>query len=256
MRTLKLLVEGETDKRLVEVLFQRLFHEVTIEIEPLGSKQKIRKYLANTTSNDLVNTAVLIDLDAFTVADASIEARRQMSEPSCLVFAAVPTVEAWLFADKVTAMAYCKTEHRRDIVNRLPSCEEIPYPNHVAKEVFPTKEDWPIIMANIDISVATARSSSLRSFLNGISEFFNISVDQVKESYARNISRDIFVNLLSEVTPSDTVLYRTMDGYQYTSEQMIELIRSGDHIGVEYATDVLRLARNLLAKQARREAGK
>lgn len=58
------------------------------------------------------------------------------------------------------------------------------------------------------------------------------------------------IELLKEVPP-DTIMLRLLDGKPpRTAAMLIQLIEDRDEIGLQYASDVLRVARDLIARQA------
>jgi hypothetical protein len=60
----------------------------------------------------------------------------------------------------------------------------------------------------------------------------------------------LFINLLSEFPP-DKVIFRPLDHSQgYSGQQMIEELANGSLIAQEYASSLLRVCRDLLARQA------
>lgn len=65
--------------------------------------------------------------------------------------------------------------------------------------------------------------------------------------------RSVMVNLLKEV-PADTVLWRLSSPgkYTYTAGEIAQLIEQGDPLGNEYATECLRVARDLIMRQVKR----
>ena len=75
---------------------------------------------------------------------------------------------------------------------------------------------------------------------------------EIREAYSRNLNRDIIANLMAEVSQPDTPVFRAADGATYTAEQMIRHIREGSPIGQQYASDLLRVSRDMLARQAKR----
>jgi hypothetical protein len=69
---------------------------------------------------------------------------------------------------------------------------------------------------------------------------------------SRSVTSDIISNLLSEVSPSKALIHRTKDGTNITAEQMIKFLREGSKLGEQYATSVLRAARDSLAQEAQK----
>jgi hypothetical protein len=72
------------------------------------------------------------------------------------------------------------------------------------------------------------------------------------EVMGRNLSRDIVAGLVREVSPSDTVVWRTTNGDEYTADEIRRHIEEGTEIGREYASDLFRISRDFLRRQANR----
>ncbi len=58
-----------------------------------------------------------------------------------------------------------------------------------------------------------------------------------------------YINLLKEL-PDDTIVFKTTSGIKYTAKKMIELINNNDSIGKEYISDLMRISRDILKRQA------
>ena len=196
----------------------------------------------------------MIDLDETSIVDARQRASEQLGDPPAQVFCAVPTIEAWLFADDQAVREYAR--HADDIsrvVERLPLPEQIPDPKELAFKVFGTSNRWAEILDNIDIGRACARSPSLRSFVEGMGELLAQPGTPLLERVARHMSRDVIAGLVREVSPAKAVIWRTADGDTHTAEEIERHIESGDEIGHQYASDLLRVARDFLRRTANRK---
>lgn len=166
---------------------------------------------------------------------------------------AIPVVEAWLFADE-TALYNTVPDSAIDVLKRLPTPESIPYPKMVRHYLLRRPEQISEVLASYDLSVASARSPSLANFLRSIQQAEGVekTFDSIKIA-SRQIDRDIVRGLISEVFPSSSTIFRTSDGEMISAEQMMREVANGSEIGREYATAILRVARDFLARQARRE---
>jgi hypothetical protein len=236
-----LLVEGETDAIIVtRVLESAQFPIERLRIEPAGGKEGVRRLAKHLHPEQVGRYAALIDLDERSVPDAVSRAREQLGNPPIKVFCAVPEVEAWLFADDQAVLAHAKGgKDVRAILARLPMPEEIPRPRRLAAQVLgPTKE--LTFLSAIDIQRAAARSPSLRSFLQGMGELLGISTKLPEESVGRTISRDVLAGLIGEVLPADTIVWRTAGGEAFTAAELRKEIESGNEVGRQYASDLLR----------------
>jgi len=193
-----------------------------------------------------------VDLDERSVADARTRARRQLGDPPAEVFCAVPAIEAWLFADDEAVAANARPDEEvQRIVERLSLPEEIPNPKQLALQVFGPPARWEFLR-RIDVGRAAARSPSLRSFLEGMSRLLGAPTGPLYERVGRHLTRDIIAGLIREVSPADTVLWRTSNGDEYTAAVLQRLIEEGDPIGRQYASDLLRISRDFLRRTANR----
>jgi hypothetical protein len=251
-----LVVEGENDRRIVSVLLEAAsFPLDRVLLVVGGGKTGVARKVSSLADQAPGRCAVLVDLDELSVPDARARAREQLGDPPAEVFCAVPTLEAWLFADDqaVLANALPKEEIRR-IVRRLPLPEEIPNPKQLADEVFGPQSNWGFLR-QIDAGRAAARSPSLRAFLEGMANLLGIDSQRLQEGVARNLSRDIIAGLIQEVSPAQTVMWRTTDGHEYTADELKRHIADGDEIGRQYASDLFRVSRDLLRRTANRSQG-
>lgn len=249
-----LVLEGRTDEMLVRwILEAARLPADRIHIVVAGGKADVRKRLQALPEGRAERTAVLIDLDERSVPDAQARARAQLAEPSARVFCAVPTIEAWLFADDRLAEEQCADdEDALAILRRIPMPEEIPTPKELARTLFglPQHCQW---LRGMNVERASARTPSLRSFLIGVGEMLDVLVPVASESIGRSLSRNVLAGLLAEVLPSDTVVWRTTNGDAYTAGDLRHHIESGDEIGQQYASDLLRVSRDFLRRAANRE---
>ena len=65
------------------------------------------------------------------------------------------------------------------------------------------------------------------------------------------MAREIMASMLDELPPDERV-QRFTNGEQYNARQMAAEIRAGTDVGRTYASDLLRISRDLLARRARR----
>lgn len=249
---LVLLVEGEHDAEIVSALFSRAqFPMDRIKTIPVGGKANIRQLLANLTSEP-IRYAALIDADAITVPDAEEHARRELGDPPVPVFCAVPTLEAWLVADSETVGRVLNEADEEGSVEHALATENVQEWSGIVRRLKDRRKALHII-EQMDVEVASARSPSLRTFLKGIGEILEISTAFLDQAYARSLGRDAISNLLAEVARGDAVVYRTANGDAVTAEVMINQIRDGTDLGRQYASDLLRISRDFLARKAQRE---
>jgi hypothetical protein len=198
--------------------------------------------------------AALVDADERNVPDARAHARRELGDPDAEVFCAVPTIEAWLFADAEALLATVAGDHAKEFVARLPLPEEIPFPKQVVDQLFKSFRDSLRVIEQMDVAKACARSPSLHVFLGGLAELLGERFEVVEDVHVRSMPRDVFSNLVAEVMPGSMVIYKAVDGTAFTAEEMIRHIREGTTVGRQYSSDLLRISRDFLARRAEREA--
>jgi len=252
LEALALVVEGAADARIVEgVLAAAGFPVERVHIVVGLGRYGAARMAEEIAQGAQEHCAVLVDLDERSVPDAQARAREQLGAPPFDIFCAVPSIEAWLFADHEAAQAYASPdEDVQRIVRRLPLPEEIPDPKQLARYVFGPSSKWGFIH-QIDIGRAAARSPSLRIFLEGMGRLLGVPTPPLMEGVARHFSRDIIAGLVREV-PADTVVWRTLSGDEYTADELRRLIEEGDEVGRQYASDLLRISRDFLLRKANR----
>lgn len=248
-----LLVEGATDVQIVGSICDAAgYPSDRIRIIPMPGKRSIEALVKSIPSSEAERYAVLIDLDEVGVADALARARQQLGHPAVEVFCAVPHIEAWLFADDRCAYQHASNDDARRILEHVPLPEAIPNPKELAYELFGPPERWGFLRT-INVEYAAARSPSLRAFLVGMGRLLHLEHEPIVESVGRTLDRDVIASLISEILPSDTVVWRTTSG-EYTAAELRQHIESGTEIGRRYAMDLLRISRDYLMRKAAREA--
>jgi hypothetical protein len=246
-----LVVEGPTDQQIVLWLLEAAGYPVNrVQILTAQGKRRAAQIAAQMSRAVPGRVAVLVDLDEQNVPDARKRAREQLGNPPAEVFCAVPTAEAWLFADDHAALTAAggTQELRRILEHSLP--EDLPDPKQLALQTFGLPWKWSFLR-HIDIGRAAARSPSLRVFLEGLGQLLEIPAPHLLQGVAHNLSRDIVSGLIREVSPADEVLWRTSDG-SYTAAELQRHVEAGDDIGRQYASDLLRVARDFLRRAANR----
>ncbi|MGA1264787.1 MAG: hypothetical protein ACO331_12925, partial [Prochlorothrix sp.] len=124
-------VEGKSDKIIVERILTaaKVRDEVVVEsASGVHDLTKLATSLSNSTSHKHL---ILVDADLLSIFDSRQEAERKLKQPQVTVSCAVPTLEAWLFADDQLAIKSARSEHAAQILQRLPLPELIPYPRDV-----------------------------------------------------------------------------------------------------------------------------
>lgn len=247
---LSLIVEGIADLQVVRSLLEAAgFPVERVEFLVAGSRYRIPQIAAETP---IERGAVLIDLDDSNVPDARERAREELGNPPWDVFCAVPTVEAWLFADDRAAEENAlRDEEVLRLVRRLPLPEEIPNPKELARYVFGPSSQWTFLR-RIDVGRAAARSPSLRVFLQGVGELLGAPTAWLLDGAGRSLGRDVVAGLIREVSPGNTIVWRSAGGEEYTANELARHIEEGDEVGRQYSSDLLRISRDLLRRTANR----
>lgn len=248
-----LIVEGLGDQQIVRWLLEAAGYPLErLSIVVAQGKYRAAQMAADFSQVALGRCAVLVDLDESNVPDAQARAQEQLGNPPAAVFCAVPCAEAWLFADDRAVLSNAGAdEDVQRVVQRLPLPEEIPDPKQLAHYIFGPRPNWQFLR-QIDIGRAAGRSPSLRSFLEGMGVLLEISTAPILEAVGRDFSRDVIAGLIGEVSPGQTVLWRTADGADLTAAELRRHIEEGDEIGRQYSSDLLRISRDFLRRTANR----
>ena len=264
MIVLTVYVEGQTDAAWVNVLLHRAFLRTDLSITVIPCRGKLAALKAFSRAEaapagirlaDQIINVVLVDADISSLPDA----RRELAEKyelqafSNRVFFAVPELEAWMFADIQTAKKQLQNRAVRAL-DRVQFSDEIPAPKLLATRAFGGRKRASQaglhIIESMDLERAQTRSSSLREFLAGIAKLLGEDRYQAVPDAERLIGRRLIGQLVSETNPSSRVLYKTLSGDRLTAERLADEISQGTPIARQYAADLLRVARELLAREA------
>ncbi|WP_372364903.1 hypothetical protein [Candidatus Uabimicrobium sp. HlEnr_7] len=243
-----IFVESKSDAYIVkEVLSAAKYPLERLCVDESSNLNTILE--ADWKKEDLQNTIFLISMSVKNITDAKLAIQKLTKNRNLNIFCAIPNVSSWLFADdKLFMQKY--SENQEYFFNRLPLPEEIPDPEELALKIFGEYTNWSFLQ-NIDIEHATSRSPSLRMFLIGLAELLDIPYLFLKEGGFRSASRNLLASLLDEI-PSETIIWRTVDNHSFTAEDLKKEIRAGSEIGRLYASDLLRVSRDLLNYEANR----
>ncbi|MFN0033954.1 MAG: DUF4276 family protein [Saprospiraceae bacterium] len=254
MKRIKLYVEGATDARIVEKLLRAAGLPLDkVEIVPLrGKKDVLDKARKAITQDENEVVAVLVDSDETFVPDALEEVRRDLGDKQIEVFFAIPEIEAWLFADDVLAQKFARNESAKKALQSIASPEDILAPKEFANYIFGGIQRLIHSEEEINVSRAASRSPSLKYFLTRMAELLEVGDLFLQDAISYNLNLQLISNLLKETLNADTILYRTADGSQYTAQEMERSIAEGLPVGREYASDLLRVARDFLKRKANR----
>jgi hypothetical protein len=104
------------------------------------------------------------------------------------------------------------------------------------------------VEATYDPNRAAMLSPSLRSFCKTIDHVRGIA----SHDFEFALPGAVLANLVLEYYPPELPLYRALDGSIYTGRDMAREIGEGTSIGRKYSSDLLRVCRDLLARQAQK----
>jgi len=253
MKKIQIYVEGPTDKVVVRNLLQAADLNINLEITVCGGKQGVASTVSKLQNSNEIEHIALIDADELSVADSQAAAAEQLGFPEIKVFCAVPTIEAWLFADDQILSSHARSRHTLRLVQRLPLPEMIPYPKLLASNFFEKGKPASVyeFMRQIDIDRAIARCPSMKAFIRGIAEAAGKEFDYEERSLNSSIGRDAISTLLNEL-PREQIAWRTLEGGALNAGQLARAVAEGTPMGRQYSTELLRVARDLIARRARK----
>ena len=251
-KRLTILVEGRTDKAIVEHLLGAISNDARerTTVEVCGGKGGVRtEYHAAT--KDHRNLIALVDADEPSVPDAEQWARNFFETTKSNVFCAVPIIEAWVFADKELAQKHARqSDYAKSVFGRLVTPESLTNIKHLVNQVFDRSviaSDFPFLK-EISIGRAVASSTSMFRFLRGVETALGNEWPVAEQQLSDSLNRKVFANLLREI-PGKTIGWKTLAG-EFTAEEIGDLVLKGDEVGLRYVTELLRLARDILAARA------
>lgn len=161
-----------------------------------------------------------------------------------LLVPAVPNVEAWVLSDPVTYSNY----HTNDSTGQHKSFEA--YIADVGLHFFNQKQKIRLSTKRISQEYSVFRAAMLSPSLRWFIKATDPSPATAGSNIAFDLNKALLSNLVQEYYPLSHVLYKALDGSTYTGLQMAEEIRVGSEIGRKYTSDLLRVCRDLLARQA------
>ncbi|WP_104047924.1 DUF4276 family protein [Vibrio jasicida] len=256
---LYLVVESDFDRKLASAFLSAAgIPTQRIEfIAAKGARNASLKAKIMIERNPEAKVAVLVDLDSNDNFESENKAAEKynIDTRNISVFTAVPEIESWLFADLNAAKRKARNHERAsELLSRVSLPDDIPYPKYLATRLFKLDEKFELVNRDIDIKLAVSRSPSLRKFVSGIGRILGVDVTlNWEREYVRTAGRDIFSKLVDEVTPADVVIYKTLDGHSITAGEMAREIHNGTDVGISYSVEVLRIARDLLSREANKK---
>jgi hypothetical protein len=271
MISVRVLVEGKLDAFWIELLVVKALSSTEVRVSAIacGGKeavfQRLRAELGSKDRvlHDLPDTAItvaVVDADTNNLADARVATPfRDAPNIASHVFFAVPTMESWLFADLQAAKRHAVKNSGLSL-DLIQFPDEFPMAKELAARVFggatAVRSKGRQVIEDMDMSIAVSRSPSLRDFILGLSSIIGLNVAPELVDADRLLGRRLLGSLINETNPSSRVLYKTMSGQRVTASELAAEIAKGTPIGRQYAADLLRIARELLAQEAQDESKK
>ena len=258
MKNIKLYVEGIIDKIIVSnILKAANFPSEKIIIEVAEGKRNVIQFAKNNSRNLEEITAVLLDADTHHIPDALAQIRQHFEDNSIKVFCVIPSIEAWLFADDVLIQKIAPEQHKKNIA-RLPQPEEITFPKEVFHRWIKSNKFTDLsaqydFLKEMHIFRAAARSASLHYFLKEMANMLEIEIDlRNRLDNVYEFPNQIIATLLKEVANEDTIMFRTLAGYNITAKELQKSVAENTQEGKEYASNLLKVARDIIRSQANR----
>lgn len=264
----RVFVEGKADAFWTETLLRRAFPELKhVDVVPCGGKTSAIKQFVKNIASDKFRPVLLVDADTPYIKNAREEVlewidkfelaktvnREFLSER---IFFAIPTFEAWFFSDTAVIKEAAIRPGNLNL-DRIYFPDEIPEPKQLARQLFGPGHGFQdfgrAIVERINLGVAVTRSPSLRDFLRGVGKIVGSDRFDALPDANRALGKRLLVSLLRETNQSETVIYRTLSGQRLTVDELITAIQDESEIASEYASDLLRVARDQLAREAKRK---
>jgi hypothetical protein len=159
---------------------------------------------------------------------------------------AVPSIESWLLTDR-SVFDLISGDERYSINQTFDSYltdNKFRFFNSRFLSALARKRVATIYNPN----KAAMLSPSLRSFLKTLDHVRGRPVQEIDFT----VPSSVLASLVREYYPPDLPIYRALDGSTYTGRDMVREIVEGSEIGRKYASDLLRVCRDLLARQAQK----
>jgi hypothetical protein len=261
MKNILLYVEGEMDKIIIQnVLLAARYPISQIQIEIAGGKSNVIKFASNQAKSPRKDIIVAAFVDAATgyVQEAIEQNKIRFNGIPVESFFAIPSVESWVFADDILLKKQIPIQFQRDAA-RMPMPEELFYPKQLLSHWLKNKSAKSLgetyhFLTQMDITRAATRCPSLSYFLRRTGELLELPnelVFPVENAMADALPKRIFANLLKEVALPNTIVFRTLSGYNVTVDELKTAVLQEDAIGKEYMGRVLRVARDIIKNQAK-----
>jgi hypothetical protein len=257
-----IVCEGKTDERVLQAVVHGLGRENSTTIRslgrPLSPSWLYRKFpqlddnrVPHVTTelkkeakrNSYDRVIVVFDLEFGSPLQPAPE--RSTFDGLWLV-PAVPNVESWILSDQKVFASYSK-------IAEFEADEKFHHYLSDSGFHFINQRDKARLMSkgslrDYDVFRAAMLSPSLRWFIN----ITDIGTEGHYSGIEFHMNGVLLSNLVLEYFPRDMPIYKTLDGSVYTGYQMSQEISAGSEIGRKYSSDLLRVCRDLLARQAQK----
>jgi|TARA_R110002124_G_scaffold287327_1_gene472907 hypothetical protein len=249
---LSVAVEGKLDETIVRAILTKAEvndFEIIVQNGSLALGSKGRSFLPQLSRDKPM--IVLFDQESGSIGDAVAENEGHSNIIYC---PAIPNADAWLFADS-TAFFEVLGDKAEAFVGRLPLPEQLPYPKFLRSTMLRDPEVMQRLLQRISLLIAGSRSPSFKYFVQSarkLSGMAPVPFDQ-PSNHAGQLNREVLRNLISEIYPSEKTLFRSASGETISAERMMQEVTDGSDLGREYSSDILRVARDLLARQANKK---
>jgi hypothetical protein len=254
-----LFVEGEIQKIIIQnILIAAQYPMDAIGITVAGGKSNVIKFAKNQSKTIPEHTlvGVFVNADTAYIQQAIDENKKRFNNTPVEIFFAIPEIETWVFADDISLKKQIPPQFQRDAA-RMPMPEEIFYPKLLLAHWFKYKEsnslrDHYQFLCDVDITRASSRCPSLSYFLRRIGVLLELPLEltrPVQDALASALPNRIFVNLLKEIALPNTVIFRTLSGYNITADELKTALLEENEIGKDYIGRVLRVARDIIKNQ-------
>jgi len=259
VRPPQILIYGEKHSKYIECIVNKLIEDLknrgvkskaleSYRIQRVSSEWELIAFAEIVRFSD--NAVLVLDSDGVSLAEAQKKIYDRIKFQADNVCAAVPSMASWLFSDIENAKKYSRNETALDVLRRISTPEEIAYPKQLAYNAFKV-QNYEEIFSSMDIESACLSSQSFAHFINRIIDISKIPKEyKYLTAYNRSLDLDIIANLLREYSRENSTVYRSLDGKRYSAEYMIQAVSRETDIGKEYASNLLRIARDFIARKA------
>jgi len=235
----RLVVEGPSDEALVQALLLRAGLPLdNCEVVSAGGRDRAA-WVASLVQRD-EQAAILVDTDGEDAEIVREQILRRVPSLRGRVFVATPNIEAWILDDEALARGVSRTRAELSRLTTNPRGED--------------DLDLLTLASLLDVDRSAARNPTLREFLLGMSALLGAPIERFHaDSAGRSLSRDVIAGLLREVSPSEVVWKPSAGGTPLTAKAMLEQVQAGTELGRQYASDLLRVSRDLLQRKAKKQ---